>query len=249
MQHAIFDSSYLNNSDLSGSKLLHTKFISTSLDYVTVNEGTRLGETVFNNCDLSTVINLDSVKHWHPSSIGIDTIIKSKGKISKVFLKNAGVPQNFIDYMDSLVVKPIDFYSCFISYSTKDEEFAKRLYADLQQKNIRCWFAPEDMKIGKKIRKEIHESIKLYDKLLLILSQNSIESDWVEDEVETAMAKEKGTNEVLFPIRIDNNIMESNIGWAETIKNTRHIGDFSSWKNFDDYQKAFKRLIKDLKLS
>ena len=33
--------------------------------------------------------------------------------------------------MRSLVGKPIDFYSCFISYSTKDDDFAQRLYADL----------------------------------------------------------------------------------------------------------------------
>jgi hypothetical protein len=32
----------------------------------------------------------------------------------------------------------IQHYSCFISYSTQDEEFAKRLHAYLQ------WFAPDD---------------------------------------------------------------------------------------------------------
>ena len=60
--------------------------------------------------------------------------------------------EDFIPYMQSLVGKPIQFYSCFISYSSKDEAFAERLYADLQGENVRCWFAPEDLKIGDKFR-------------------------------------------------------------------------------------------------
>src|SRR5215207_600034 len=42
---------------------------------------------------------------------------------------------------------PIEFYSCFISYSSKDQDFAERLHVDLQNNGVRCWFAPEDLKI------------------------------------------------------------------------------------------------------
>lgn len=42
-------------------------------------------------------------------------------------------------------------YSCFISYSTKDHQFAERLYADLQAKGVRCWFAPHQVSGGKKL--------------------------------------------------------------------------------------------------
>ena len=37
-------------------------------------------------------------------------------------------------------------------YSSQDQAFAERLHADLQSKGVHCWFAPEDMKIGDKIR-------------------------------------------------------------------------------------------------
>ncbi|HEX8336259.1 MAG TPA: hypothetical protein VF621_05980 [Pyrinomonadaceae bacterium] len=52
------------------------------------------------------------------------------------------MPEAFITYMNALTVEPIELYSCFISYSNKDQEFAKRLYGDLQNENIRwltCW--------------------------------------------------------------------------------------------------------------
>src|SRR5436189_5614353 len=97
----------------------------------------------------------------------------------------------FITYIRSLAGKAIEYYSCFISYSSKDEAFAKRLYADLQSNNVRCWFAPHDLKIGDRYRDRIDESIRLYDKLLLILSKHAVTSSWVEQEVETALEKER----------------------------------------------------------
>jgi len=56
------------------------------------------------------------------------------------------------------------FHSCFISYSTVDQEFAERIHADLQKNGIRCWFAPEDLKIGDRFFDRISESIHAHDK-------------------------------------------------------------------------------------
>lgn len=100
-----------------------------------------------------------------------------------------------------------------------DEDFAKRLHADLQQSNVRCWFAPEDLKIGDKFRKRTDESIRIYDKLMVILSQNSIESAWVEEEVEAALKKERAQNDlVLFPVRLDDTVMNTGQAWAASLK-------------------------------
>ena len=163
-------------------------------------------------------------------------------------LREAGISDPFIEYMRSLVgQQPIGYYSCFISYSSKDQAFAERLHADLQSKGVRCWFAPEDMGIGDKIRPRIEESIRLYDKLLIVLSEHSIASNWVAYEVERALNKEpQGMPNVLFPIRVDHAVMRSQAGWADDIKSTRRIGDFTRWKQHDEYQKAFDRLLRDL---
>ena len=72
--------------------------------------------------------------------------------------------------MRSLTGAALDFYSCFISYSTANQDFAERLHADLQAKGVRCWFAPHDIQGGRKIHEQIDEAIRLYDKLVLILS-------------------------------------------------------------------------------
>ena len=119
----------------------------------------------------------------------------------------------------------------------------------MQQKNIRCFFAPEDLKIGDELIDVISKSIKIYDKLLLILSKQSIESGWVEREVKTALAKELKGDKCLFPIRIDDSVMKADKEWAEIIRNNKHIGDFTKWKNHDEYKIAFDRLLRDLKLT
>ncbi len=203
---------------------------------------------MFGDTDLSTARGLETVRHEFPSTIGIDTIYNSKGNIPEVFLRGCGVPEDFIIYMRSLVGKAIEFCSCFISYSTMDDDFAQRLYADLQHQGVRCWFAPEDLKIGDKFRMRIDESIRVYDKLMVVLTENSIRSPWVEEEVETALEKERKHNKpALFPIRLDDAVMETDQAWAASLRRTRHIGDFRAWKDHDQYQKSFERLLRDLK--
>jgi TIR domain len=164
--------------------------------------------TVLTNTDLSKVKGLESGIHHGPSSIGIDTFFRSGGRIPEVFLRGAGVPDTFIKYAVSLVGLPFEFYSCFISYSSKDKALAERLHADLQAQGVRCWFAPEQLKTGDKFRVAIDEAVRVYDKLLLLLSKHSVGSGWVEKEVETTFEKErKQRHAVLFPARS---------GWARS---------------------------------
>lgn len=151
---------------------------------------------------------------------------------------------NNLIYYDN---KCIEFYSCFISHSSKDHDFASKIYTDLKRNNITCWYAPEDMGIGEKIRVAIDDSIKIYDKLLLILSMNSIYSQWVEAEVEMALEKERKYNELtLFPLTIDNHIMSSESSWTRYIRNTRNICDFTEWGDEEKYKKSFDRTLRDL---
>jgi len=113
---------------------------------------------------------------------------------------------------------------------------------------VRCWFAAEDLKIGEKFQDRIEESIRWHDKLLLVLSESSIESPWVESEVQAARERERKSNRlVLFPIRLDKAVMETSKAWAAEIRRTRHIGEFGQWGEPDSYKKALDRLLRDLK--
>jgi len=188
------------------------------------------------------------VHHEGPSIIGIDTIYASTGKIPDVFLRGAGVPEEFITYMKSLVGKAIDFYSCFNSYSSKDDDFSQRLYPDLKAKNVRCWRFDENAKWGEPVWGEIDTAIRHYDKLVVICSEHSLQSPPVIREIERALQKEdRERRNVLFPIRIDAYLFDK---WHRPRKAdvvSIVIGDFHACKDHDQYQKSFERLLRDLK--
>lgn len=225
---SIFQKSFLKDTDFTGAKILGTGFADVSL---------------------ANVRGFNTIRALSGNSIGIDTFFQSGG-LPESFLRGSGVPEEFIAYAASLVGKPIEYYSSFLSYSSKDDEFARRLYNDLQGKNIRTWFAPEDMKIGDRFDLRIDESIRFHDKLVIILSANSVNSNWVETEVKSAIEREqKEGKDVLFPIAIDEEGFTSKQPWAADIRRKRHIGDFRQWKSHDDYTAAFDRLVRDLKKS
>jgi len=103
------------------------------------------------------------------------------------------------------------------------------------------------MRIGAKILDSIDEAIRLRDKVLIVLSETSIASEWVEDEVTKAFAEERRRCEVvLFPISLDDGVFATNEAWALKLRDNRNIGDFRHWKEPHAYQKALDRLIRDL---
>jgi hypothetical protein len=237
----------LSDANLKGARLWFVEFVDSILKGADLSEAS-LYWTKLGNLDLSTVKGLESIKHRGPSLIGIETIYRSKGNMPEVFLRGVGLPDIFITYSKSFVETYINFYSCFISYSSKDHEFVEKLYSDLQSNGIRCWYAPQDLKIGDRFRDQIEESIQVYDKLLIILSENSILSPWVRREVSAAIEREDRQNKnVLFPIRLDDTVMNSQDAWVSEIRRDRHVGDFREWKDRNAYEKAFNRLLRDLK--
>ncbi len=217
-----------------------------------------VGFTSFGDVDLSDVKGLDTVKHFLPSTIGIDTIYRSKGKIPDSFLRRCGVPNDLIEYIPSLVSAPFSYYSCFISYSHKDERFCKRLYNDLLGAGVRTWFFPEDATMGETIWGEIDRAIKIYDKLVVVCSKESLNSVPVLREIERGLQREDDDRKdddddddkkknVLFPITIDSYIFEE---WEYERKAdvlNKVVGDFKGWsRNAKMYEKEFQRMLKAL---
>jgi hypothetical protein len=242
--NTIFDVADLTGANLDGATLYGTNFKKTRMKDVDLSHSD-LRNTIFADVDLSTVIGLETCRHTGPSIVDHRTLQKST-EVPLVFLRGIGLPENLIDYLPSIFNIPILHHSCFISYSTKNQDFADHLYSGLQNKGVRCWFAPHDMPIGGIILDEIDSAIRLRDKVLLILSEHSIKSDWVEDEVTKAFEEERKHNKtLLFPIRLDDAVMDTNEAWAAKLR-ARHIGDFTRWKEHDEYQKSFARVLRDL---
>ena len=259
LSEALIGGADFTDADLSGVNLSlavapQTNFAQTRLDGADLS-GSLLVGTLFIGVDLSSVRGLDSCRHLGPSTIDMRTFSRS-GQLPISFLRGCGMPETLIEYLPSILGGPIQFYSCFLSYSTRDQEFAERLHADLQASGVRCWFAPHDIRGGKKLHEQIDEAIRVYNRLLVILSEHSMDSEWVRSEIAKARKKEaREARRVLFPIRLCT--FEALRDWesfdADTGKDSAReireyfIPDFSNWKEHGSYTAAFQRLLRDLR--
>jgi hypothetical protein len=243
---AQLDGSVLAGTELSGASLAFASLVGASVAGARF-AGARFRYTVLANMDLSAASGLEAVLHDGPSTIGVDTLIRSRGSIPVVFLRGCGVPETFISYLPSLLGNALDFYTCFISYCEEDNDFSERLYNDLQGRGVRCWRWREDSKWGNDLVCDIDRAVRVYDKLVLICSKDSLESKPVQDEIIRAIQREQREKKnVLFPITIDDHVFNWDHGYAVNVTK-KHVGDFREWKDPKAYKKSVGRLIRDLR--
>ncbi|HZT28445.1 MAG TPA: toll/interleukin-1 receptor domain-containing protein [Bryobacteraceae bacterium] len=250
-----FTGAVLTEARLNGANISRTVFHGSILD------GADFGASSISYCsfagvDLRNVIGLDVARYVGPSSVGVDVLYLSEGRIPGAFLKGTGIPDNLILYAESLTKQPIQFYSCFISYSSADQDFADRLYADLQANGVRCWFAPHDGRFGLKLYDQIDQAIRVHEKLLLIISAHSMSSEWVKTEISRARQREvREKIQVLFPLSLvpfdelrDWSCFDADTG-KDSAREIREylIADFSGWTDHTVYKQQFRKLLRDLR--
>jgi hypothetical protein len=251
LEAANLGSANLRDADLSGADL----------------SGAEFGETGVSAVDLSEVVGIEEVRHLYPSSVCTDTLERTAQGLAKnpsrqgaveIFLRGAGVEEHMIRYFRSMIGKPIEFFSAFISYShaDADKRFAKRLYNDLQMKGIRCWLDEHEILPGDPIMKFIDRSIRIWDKVLLCCSETSLKSWWVKDEIKKAIQKEQKLEEErgkeiysLVPLNLDGHLFSNEYQPEfESVLKERHAPDFVGWESDNaKYEEQLKRVIQALR--
>jgi len=132
----------------------------------------------------------------------------------------------------------------FISYSHRDSRFVDRLGESLGERGIRYWRDVHHAPAGR-MEKIVDHAIRMNPLFLVVLSESSIRSDWVEHEVRTARALEKDLGQdVLCPIALDDGWKTSK--WPLRLREQveeYNILDFHDWQDPGVYEKMFERLL------
>ena len=273
LSEAVLTYAELDNADLTAARLNGTRFEAASLRGACLREA-ELTQTQFRSCnlvevdfadaymldiliadsDLSTARGLESVHHHGPSLIAIDTLVKSRGLISANFLSAVGLPELLIAYLPTLIegMQPIQFLSCFISYSRNDRIFAQRLYKHLKVSGIRCWLDEKQLLPGDDLYDAVEQGIQRSDKVLLCCSQHSLTSWWVDHEIGATLEKEqhitkveKRKARVLIPLNLDGYMFDPSwqSGFGTQVRR-RLAADFVGWDSSDSiFDEAARQVI------
>jgi len=273
LSHADLYSANFEDADLSDANLSNTSLLCANLSDADLDNSnfsnTKVGSTTFANNDLRSVKHLDIIKHVSPSYISIDTLRNSAGKGLDAFLRGCGLSDweiesaklynpnlsneevNDIQYRihDLRVSRAFQINPLFISYSHNDSVFVDILETYLTKQGIRFWRDVRHAKAGR-LEKQIDQAIRLNDVVLLVLSEHSTNSDWVEHEVRKAREKEKQTGkDALCPVALDDSWKTCR--WPERLREQimeYNILDFSNWQDEACFQKMIGKLLEGLNL-
>lgn len=92
----------------------------------------------------------------------------------------------------------------FLSHNSKDKQFVLKLAKSLKDEGLTPWYDEWELKVGDSLHSKISEGISESGWLAVILSKNSVKSDWVTHELNAALAIELKAKEVfVLPILIE----------------------------------------------
>lgn len=238
----------LSDADLSEADLSSAELARTSLAHAT------LGRSVLGNVDLSAAIGLETVSCIGPSTIGVDTVYRSGGKIPEAFLRGCGVPEPLIQTLPTLLAHPVGYFACYLCFSSEEESFGQLLHEGLQKKGVRCWSVERTREAGKAVE-PITRLVRPGDRILLCASRHALSGPWSHAEIEAALAKEQefaadaGQNgPILLPINLDGYMFSGE--WKSPHEKKmagRLAADFTGWRrNREKFDQELKKVLQTL---
>jgi hypothetical protein len=142
LMSARLEGANLSRAKLTGSLLGGAILLKANLSYSNLDRA-YFYETFFSDTNLASATGFASCRYAGPCTVDHRTLF-DYGTLPVEFLRGCGLPDTLITYLPSLAAVGIH-HSCFISYSSKDDAFAQKLYNSLQGHSVRCWFAPHDL--------------------------------------------------------------------------------------------------------
>lgn len=96
----------------------------------------------------------------------------------------------------------------FLSHSSHDKPFIRKLASDLKANGVQVWLDELNIQVGESIPEKISQGLAESDYFLFASSKDSVGSEWVKRELNSALLKEVEKRAVtIFPIKLDDSPM------------------------------------------
>lgn len=259
----------LQNADLREADLRQTNLTSSSLQGIDLRRA-RMGDTCLVDVDVHRAIGLEEVVHLHHSSIDIDSMRHSNGKIPEVFLRGCGLSDWEIETVKlydpdlgrrevNKVLNRIQAFrtgwrhqvsQLYIAYTDSDRGFVNQLEQHLNTKGIRSWRHEHETRT-EVVRKPVERDYR-DQTVILVLSADSIGCEWVQDELRRARDCEVPGHigrYVFRPVALDESW--KSYSWPDGVPeqlSRYQIAILTGWRNQGDLESQFEELIGGLRL-
>ncbi len=131
-------------------------------------------------------------------------------------------------------------HDVFISYSSKNSAAAQAICHELEDNNIKCWMAPRDIPVGAKYASVITQAIKECKAVVLVFSEFSAISPWVESEINIAFSNRRP----IVPYKIDTTPLENYDEFYLMLNNRHWIEAYPDFKTrFADLVTVISNLV------
>ncbi len=191
---ASFNGTNLSRTNLSSCTLNGADFYEAILNDVVTGEADFrnciIGYTVFQNCALDAAVGLEEVRHDAPSTIGLDTLLRSRGALPQSFILGSGVPVAVVGLQDSVADAPVTTLEVHISCADADVPFARQLEANLRAQGVRSWVFAEGFRGNPLVdrratsgEEEIERWVRHYDRLVVVCSAAGFDSETVRNDI------------------------------------------------------------------
>ena len=270
LNRANLDRANLSGADLTGATLNGAALTRTNLTEVNFQEsdfyeavfnttrltganfgGSIMGYTVFQNCNLSDALGLDTVRHDAPSTLGVDSLFRSNGQIPESFLAGVGSPESLAAFQQSLSGAAALSGDYFIACAAGDASFAAKLQADLRANGARCWLFPENARGSALVdrrstseEEEIERWIRHYDKLLVVCTPEAFASETIRNDIIAAKEQQQSRDEwLLFLVTGDGFMTAPRDRYARGLNAEHRVFDLPGQaENTEAYQQGVAEL-------
>lgn len=179
---ADFTGATFGNATFSFTRLHHTKLTDTDFNNAIFDN------TILADVDLSYARNLETVRHYGPSSVDVQTLLRSK-PVPLDFWRGCGLPEALLLQLDALRRPRDPFYPAYIAYAHPDRPFAQAVHNGLREMGVRCWLHEHQLEENVDFYHALTLGVRPQDRVLLVCSASAMASWWIDGQLQAALAR------------------------------------------------------------